>query len=97
VSRHRENGSVYADVRDTGSGIAPQHLARIFDRFYRVEESRSRDHGGAGLGLAIARTLAEAQRAKVRADSVEGTGSTFVLELPANREEWEKRRPDPLA
>jgi signal transduction histidine kinase len=92
VSLHRENGSVLAAVRDTGSGIAPQHLGRIFDRFYRVEESRSRDHGGAGLGLAIARTLAEAQRATVRAESEEGRGSSFVLELPADRAQWERRR-----
>jgi len=92
VSLQRENGSVFAEVRDTGTGIAPQHLARIFDRFYRVEESRSRDHGGAGLGLAIARTLAEAQRATVRAESVEGRGSAFVLDLPADRSAWEERR-----
>lgn len=92
VTLRRENGTVLAEVSDTGSGIAPQHMARIFDRFYRVEESRSRDFGGAGLGLAIARTLAEAQRAEVRAESVEGRGSTFVLDLPADRGEWEGRR-----
>ena len=81
-----------AEVRDTGVGIAEAHLGRIFDRFYRVEASRSRDHGGSGLGLAIARTLAVAQRAEVSATSAEGAGSTFVLDLAADRATWEGRR-----
>lgn len=92
VALRRENGSVLAEVRDTGVGIAEAHLGRIFDRFYRVEASRSRDHGGSGLGLAIARTLAVAQRAEVSATSAEGAGSTFVLDLAADRATWEGRR-----
>ncbi|MEO6444287.1 MAG: ATP-binding protein [Gemmatimonadaceae bacterium] len=92
VAVRSENGSVLAEVCDTGEGIGREHLQRIFDRFYRVEVSRSRDHGGAGLGLAIARALAVAQRATVRAMSVEGSGSTFVLEMPVDRGIWEQRR-----
>lgn len=92
VAVRKDNGSVLVAVRDTGEGIPEEHLSRIFDRFYRVEASRSRDHGGAGLGLAIAQTLAVAQRAVVRAESVEGRGSTFMLDLPADRASWELRR-----
>lgn len=69
-------------VRDGGDGIAPEHLPHLFERFYRVEPSRSREHGGAGLGLAIARMLAELQRGSVVAESVPGEGSTFTLWLP---------------
>jgi signal transduction histidine kinase len=70
------------EVADSGDGIPPQHLERIFDRFYRVETSRSRAHGGAGLGLAIARMLAELQGGRLAADSTPGEGSTFTLWLP---------------
>ncbi|MBK6485998.1 MAG: HAMP domain-containing histidine kinase [Gemmatimonadetes bacterium] len=97
MTLRRENGAALAEVSDSGSGIAPQHLPRIFDRFYRVEQSRSRDYGGAGLGLAITRALAEAQRGDVRAESVEGSGSTFVLDLPSDRAQWEARGRQALA
>jgi signal transduction histidine kinase len=91
VALRRANGSVFAEVRDSGTGIAAEHLPRVFDRFYRAEASRSREHGGAGLGLAIARTLAHTQRARVGATSTEGAGSTFVLDLAADRSAWEAR------
>jgi signal transduction histidine kinase len=74
---------VRLSVTDTGAGIAPEHLARVFDRFYRVETSRSREHGGAGLGLAIARMLAEVQGGTLSCTSREGQGSEFWLDLPA--------------
>jgi len=64
-------------------GIPPQDLPHIFDRFYRVEKSRSRAHGGVGLGLAIARTLIELQGGKITVASTPGVGSVFVLWLPA--------------
>jgi signal transduction histidine kinase len=86
-----EDGAVRVDVRDTGEGIGPEHVPRVFDRFYRAEASRSRDHGGAGLGLAIARALAVAQRARVSVRSAPGMGSTFTLDLPADRTEWASR------
>jgi signal transduction histidine kinase len=69
-------------VRDTGPGIPPEHLDRIFDRFYRVDQSRSRDLGGTGLGLAIARLLAELQGGQIAVASTPGAGSTFTLWLP---------------
>ncbi|WP_293133612.1 two-component system sensor histidine kinase RppB [Microcoleus sp. bin38.metabat.b11b12b14.051] len=69
-------------VQDTGIGIAAADLARIFDRFYRVNSDRSRHTGGSGLGLAIARAIARAHRGSLSARSQLGFGSTFVLRLP---------------
>ena len=74
---------VGVSVQDTGPGIAPEHLERIFDRFYRIDQSRSRELGGIGLGLAIARLLAELQGGRVEVDSTVGRGSTFTLWLPS--------------
>ena len=74
---------VGVSVRDTGPGIAPEHVERIFDRFFRVDQSRSRDLGGSGLGLAIARLLAELQGGHITVASTPGAGSTFTLWLPA--------------
>jgi signal transduction histidine kinase len=68
-------------VRDTGPGIAPAHQQRIFERFYRVDPARSRATGGVGLGLAIARWIAEAHGGELRLES-NGAGSTFTLVLP---------------
>ena len=80
----RANGArVATSVRDTGPGIAPEHLERIFDRFYRIDQSRSRALGGTGLGLAIARLLAELQDGTLSVDSAPGAGTTFTLWLPA--------------
>ena len=74
----REHVAVY--VRDTGPGIPPQTLPHIFERFYRGDGSRT--GGGAGLGLAIARTLVEAQQGTLAVESVVGHGSTFTMTLP---------------
>jgi signal transduction histidine kinase len=74
---------VGVSVRDTGPGIAAEHVERIFDRFFRVDQSRSRDLGGTGLGLAIARLLAELQGGHITVDSAPGAGSTFTVWLPA--------------
>jgi len=78
-----DGARVGVSVRDTGPGIAPEHVERIFDRFFRVDQSRSRDLGGSGLGLAIARLLAELQGGHVTVTSTPGAGSTFTLWLPA--------------
>ncbi len=80
---HEEgDGTVLVEVTDTGSGIPPEDLPHVFDRFWRAEKSRSRRTGGSGLGLAIVRKLVEAHGGTVDATSVEGEGSTFVLRLP---------------
>ena len=73
-----------ASVRDTGPGITPEHLPRVFDRFYRAESARTRREvgGGTGLGLAIARDLARAQGGDLEADKEEGWGAVFRLSLP---------------
>ncbi|MFF4129238.1 ATP-binding protein [Microbispora rosea] len=81
---HRADGDVVIDVADTGSGIAPDDLPLVFERFWRVEKSRSRRSGGSGLGLPIARKLAEAHGGSLSATSVVGEGSTFTLRLPAH-------------
>jgi signal transduction histidine kinase len=77
-----EADGVTVSVTDTGPGIPPEDLPRIFDRFYRVDRSRTRSTGGSGLGLAIVKQLVEAQGGSVWADSVMGKGSTFTFRLP---------------
>ena len=69
-------------VRDFGAGIASEHLNRIFERFYRVDKTRSRESGGTGLGLAIARHMVQTLGGTIRAESELGVGSTFVFTLP---------------
>lgn len=77
-----EGGSVQIQVCDTGRGIPEEDLLHIFDRFYRVEKSRSRESGGTGLGLAIVRSLVELHGGRVTAQSREGEGSCFTVMLP---------------
>ena len=73
----RRNGTeVGVSVHDTGPGIAPEHVDRIFDRFYRIDQSRSRELGGTGLGLAIARLFAELQGGRIEVESKLGEGVT---------------------
>lgn len=82
----RERGSeVVVAVSDTGPGVPEEHLPHIFERFYRAEEARSRQGGGSGLGLTIARDLATAQNGDLKAGGSEGGGAVFVLTLPSSR------------
>ncbi len=76
------NGSVDVAVADTGPGIPAEHLPRLFERFYRVDPARSREDGGTGIGLAIARSVVEAHGGRIWAESEPGRGSTFTFELP---------------
>ncbi len=74
--------AVEFSVRDFGSGIASEHLSRIFERFYRVDKARSRESGGTGLGLAIARHMVQTHGGSIRAESELNAGSTFLFTLP---------------
>lgn len=76
------NDRVLVSVRDTGSGIAPDELPRVFERFYRADRSRARSTGGSGLGLTIAKQIVEAHGGQVWAQSWLGAGSTFAFSLP---------------
>lgn len=80
VYREGENGVI--SVLDTGVGIAPEHMDRIFERFYRVEASRSREKGGSGLGLAIVKHMAVAHGGDVFVESQLGKGSLFEVRIP---------------
>jgi len=86
VSMQLEPNFVSLSIADTGDGIPPEHLSHIFDRFYRTDTARSRDKGGAGLGLAIARAIVEAHggRIEVTSQGIPGQGSKFTLCLPAS-------------
>ncbi|MBA3341646.1 MAG: HAMP domain-containing protein [Gemmatimonadaceae bacterium] len=98
--RHTENGSItvftrpgtdgaWLGVRDTGEGIASNHLPRIFERLYRADRGRARRSGGSGLGLAIVKHMAEAHGGRVDAESVVGGGTTiraFFPHVPSARE-----------
>jgi len=78
VGLEREGNWAVVRVEDTGPGIPPQHLPHIFERFYRVDKARDRERGGAGLGLAIAATIARAHGGTIQALSSLGQGSTFI-------------------
>jgi signal transduction histidine kinase len=82
ISLSREDASHLAiTVADTGIGIPPDDLARVFDRFYRTDASRTRASGGFGLGLAIARDLVQAMGGSISAASTPGEGSQFRVVL----------------
>jgi heavy metal sensor kinase len=79
-------GKVRVQVRDTGIGIAAEDLPRLFTRFYRVDQARSRDNGGAGLGLAICKSFIEAHGGTIVVESRLGEGATFTIDLPVEGE-----------
>lgn len=80
-----EDGRGEFFVQDSGPGIAPEHIPRLTERFYRVDRSRSRDTGGTGLGLAIVKHVAQRHGAELKIESVVGKGSRFAIIFPASR------------
>jgi signal transduction histidine kinase len=87
VEAEASGDEVAFEVTDTGTGIAPEHLERVFERFYRVDKSRSRGEArdGSGVGLAISRALVEAMGGRIRVESPGlGEGATFVFTLPVS-------------
>jgi signal transduction histidine kinase len=78
----RRDANAVVEVVDQGPGIAPEHQKKIFDRFYRIDQARSRASGGAGLGLAIARWAIERQGGHVELESELGRGSLFRILMP---------------
>lgn len=83
VACRHSAGKVLIQVQDTGPGIAHEHQQRIFQRFYRIDKARSREHGGTGLGLSIVKHLCQAFGGNVTIQSQLGQGSTFTIELKA--------------
>lgn len=81
--RRETAGRICIEVADSGPGIAPEHACRVFDRFYRIEESRSRDTGGAGLGLAIAQWAVREHGGEIEVLPAPRTGCIFQIRLPA--------------
>jgi heavy metal sensor kinase len=82
ITIHRDGGFAEVRVRDTGIGISAEHQKKIFDRFYRVDRARSRELGGAGLGLSIVQWKVEVHGGEIRVESEPGQGSTFIVRLP---------------
>jgi len=83
-----ENGGGAFSVADSGIGIAPEHIPRLTERFYRIDRSRSRATGGTGLGLAIVKHVLLRHQAELEITSQPGKGSTFTVRMPARRVEW---------
>jgi signal transduction histidine kinase len=77
-----DDDKALVSVTDTGIGIPPEERDKIFDRFYQVEDSLTRQHGGIGLGLAIAKSFVELCHGHIWVESEVGKGSTFTFELP---------------
>jgi two-component system phosphate regulon sensor histidine kinase PhoR len=78
----KDENEIAIKVSDHGCGIAPEHIPRLFERFYRIDRARSRELGGTGLGLAIVKHIAQAHGGQVTVESTLGKGSTFTLHLP---------------
>jgi len=84
------DGTLIVEVVDNGVGIAEEDVPRIFERFYRVERSRSRDAGGTGLGLSIVKHIVQAHGGQIEVESTPGVGSTFRMKFPAVTEPAEQ-------
>jgi two-component system sensor histidine kinase SenX3 len=95
ITLRQDDDWVEIDVADQGIGIAPHDVDRIFERFYRADQARSRSTGGTGLGLAIVKHIATNHGGRVDVTSTLGDGSTFTLRLPARPSE--ARLPLPAA
>ena len=85
VTWAKKNDQFEFTVKDTGAGIAPEHLPRLTERFYRIDRSRSRDTGGTGLGLSIVKHVIQRHGGHLRIDSKLNVGSSFTLEFPHSR------------
>ena len=82
MSAEEKDGAAIISVRDNGMGIAESEQSRIFERFYRVDKARSREMGGAGLGLSIAQWIVQQHHGKILVESTLGAGSIFRVQLP---------------
>lgn len=82
IHAQAQGDEAVVEVRDQGPGVPPQHLPRIFERFYRVDKARSRDSGGTGLGLSIVKHVAQTHGGSVEVESRSGVGSVFRIRLP---------------
>jgi signal transduction histidine kinase len=82
LSARAENGAILLTVTDTGQGIPAEDLPHLFERFYRVDKSRSRIQGRNGLGLAICKAIVDAHGGTIAASAQPGLGSTFLVRLP---------------
>lgn len=82
ISANRLNKDILLSVRDSGIGIPQEHIAEVFNRFFRIDKARSRENGGTGLGLAIAKSLIEKYNGSILIDSLEGVGTSVRIVLP---------------
>jgi two-component system phosphate regulon sensor histidine kinase PhoR len=87
IQAGRSEAGLFIRISDNGPGIAKSHLPRLFERFYRVDKTRSRTLGGTGLGLAIVKHIVQAHDGNITVDSTQGVGSTFEIQLPAETDE----------
>ena len=82
------NGSVQFEISDTGIGIPPEHIPRIFERFYRVDPARSREMGGTGLGLSIVKHVVSLHHGFIKVESAVDVGSKFIITLPQQQPKY---------
>jgi signal transduction histidine kinase len=85
VSIKNTGSTALLRISDTGTGIPPEHINHIFDRFYRADEARRRDTGGAGIGLSIAKTIVIAHNGSISVESEPSKGSTFTVSIPLSK------------
>lgn len=91
INFEKQKNEVVVVVKDNGPGIPAEHIHRIFERFYRVEKSRSKEKGGTGLGLAIVKHIIDAHNSKVSVTSAVGNGSSFSFKLPKGKKTLAKK------
>lgn len=82
IHSNSQNGMLHLSITDTGEGIASEQLSKIFDRFYRIDKSRSRSNGGSGLGLSIAKCIVTEHKGKINVTSTLGQGTCFSMSFP---------------